>query len=103
MAKTFKDLSPAELSVFAQRVAASNLTKTAQRRLLAIVDASLKPDDERTDEDLSTLPDTQLLTIGQSMARTVNQGKSILERGMAELDAISDAEWNRLIREADRE
>lgn len=97
--RQFKDLSEADLAVFAQKVSASRLPRTVQKRLLAIVEASVKTQDGEG-EDLTTLKVERLMTIGQGMARTISLGKSVIERGTAEIEDIPDSEWNALVREA---
>lgn len=97
--KHIPSLSPLELEAALARLKESELDTDSKAQLEAMLRAASNPNNERIDVVLDTLPYERQRDV-LDVAKVINAAtKRATKRGRAGLQAMSDAEWDKLVGE----
>lgn len=93
-------LSPIELQALFQQIDALNLPPAAAKHLKAMYEAAANPNNDHPAVILKTLTPDQQLNAQQTMDDVKATFASATSRGREALAAMSQAEWDKLVSEA---
>lgn len=101
--KRIPSLDPATLELAIQELRATKLPASAKAQIEQMIRAASNPDSESPEAVILTLPKDRQKNI-KAIAEDVEAWHAdIAERGKRDLLALDDAEWQRLLDEADNE
>jgi hypothetical protein len=93
-------LSPEEIQVAMQKLQATRIPPAAKKQLAAMIQAAANPNSETPEAVIKTLPEKRRAQI-KELTTDINQHTAgVLQRAGDALEAMSDAEWDRLVEEA---
>ena len=101
--KHLSALSADKLELVQQKIDALPISKGAKAQLKAMLKAAANPDNERVDVIIATMPKDEQANIAATAQAVTNISASIMTRGRNALNDMSEAEWNRLLDEAENE
>lgn len=93
-------LLPDQLTGALQRLQALHIDNAGKQKLQAMLEAAANPDSQRVEVVVSSLPASRRKSVKSTASKVSARTRTVLKRAESQLMAMSEAEWEALVKEA---